>query len=163
MMFGVGEKVVCVEMDDLHELVVGRIYTVTKIGGVVLKGDPELICVSGVQFGKYARRFRPVVDISDLQTIVAEVKRGKPRKIGRDQFDKKPVHRSRAPQRAVAASPSLPQPQVPTASCSAAEPGASFTAPSPLSGANTARGSAWDSRAQFPASLLPDAHSAGGQ
>ncbi len=42
----------------------------------------------------FAGYFRPVVDISDLEAIVTEVKRGKPRKIKADKFDRQRIHSS---------------------------------------------------------------------
>jgi hypothetical protein len=42
----------------------------------------------------FAGYFRPVVDMPDLEAIVTEVKRGKPRKIKADKFDRQPIHSS---------------------------------------------------------------------
>jgi hypothetical protein len=40
----------------------------------------------------FADYFRPVVDIFDLEAIVTEVKRGRPRKIKADKFDRQRIH-----------------------------------------------------------------------
>lgn len=108
-MFYVGQKVVCVVNWKHHngfhggfgsEILPQRdvVYTVREI---VVYPDGEA-GLRLMEIRNYAnpysygpgecsfavRYFRPVTDISDLQSIVAEVTRGKPRAIEPDQFDK---------------------------------------------------------------------------
>jgi hypothetical protein len=108
--FRVGQKVVCVDASYNGKLrkkdrpwpVEGAVYTV---GGF---DEDNCLCLEeinrrwlGEPYGFYPHRFRPVVDISDLQAIVREQMLGKPRSIAPDKFDR---------QRITSAAPS-PSPQ----------------------------------------------------
>jgi hypothetical protein len=110
MTFRVGQKVVCVndakfpgwpfKRRGVVTPVRGEVYTIRAI--FELPGWPgEWRCLlseivnrprdyaDGYYEGGWGLdRFRPVIDISDLQSIVTEVMKGKPRKIKADQFDK---------------------------------------------------------------------------
>ena len=101
-MFYVGQKVVCVDdvpvMGGWHpesqSPVEGEIYTITAFGeespDSMMRYQAHVWLAeirNAFDIGYLARRFRPLTDISTLQSIVAEVKAGKPRKIKADRFD----------------------------------------------------------------------------
>lgn len=87
-------------------LTVGMVYTIRDLEDVCGYAACRLVEIIN-EAKKYSRgfveelwyfqsAFRPVVDISDLESIVSEVKLGRPRKIQDDQFDRKRVHSSAA-------------------------------------------------------------------
>jgi hypothetical protein len=101
MAFRVGQKVVCVDdrCDDngwsWQWLTRGQVYTI-KSFAITFNGNPGVHLVEVVRDNRDAAfrqsRFRPVVDISDLQAIVREQLLGKPRHIAPDKFDKQRIH-----------------------------------------------------------------------
>lgn len=107
-MFYVGQKVVCVDdkpspkktfgyYKNLITPRVGQIYTIRGFRSAYsvwlceIRNEPRTYSDGFVEASFLAARFRPVTDISTLQSIVAEVKTGKPRKIEADRFDRQKV------------------------------------------------------------------------
>jgi hypothetical protein len=117
--FRIGQKVVCVDGTRRNggygwEImpVRGQVYTIRGFDGdrhdgcgvwleeIVNRPDRYLGDNNREVFGEVSfgiRRFRPVVDISDLQAIVREQLIGKPRTIKPDRFDKQRIHSSTVP------------------------------------------------------------------
>lgn len=90
MAFRVGQRVVCVDAERTARwsrqwLVEGTIYTIKSFAECLVTGGPGVHLEEVTRDNIYAPfglwRFRPLVDISDLQAICTEVKNGKPRKI----------------------------------------------------------------------------------
>lgn len=148
MAFRVGQKVVCVNDTDqpayAKKVKLDGIYVVRSIAdfpegcGLRLKGIRNRHPFDKVEPAYHVWRFRPLVDISDLEAIVAEQLKGKPRTIKPDKFDRKRVHSAAHPLQRDAAFPSAAAPEA-----------------SPSSGAPTPRAS------PLP-SLTGDANSAAG-
>jgi hypothetical protein len=99
----------------------------------------------------FAGYFRPVVDMSDLAAIVTEVKRGKPRKIEADKFDRQRIQSSFS-----AASSPLSMQRDGAASPSRARPAGEALA-SPASPAYSSRAAAASWPQRLPAVLDMDA------
>jgi hypothetical protein len=112
-MFHVGQKVTMIdprqwqdEADGEAYPVFGVLYTIRDIElGVDGSGDTflnfhEIRNERYRYLGDYgeaaffAGYFRPVVNISDRDPILADVKRGKPRRIQADKFDRQRIHSS---------------------------------------------------------------------
>jgi hypothetical protein len=72
------------DLDDIHGILAVRLIEVVNDTGNYFRGREEP--------WYYLERFRPVVDISDLQAIVREQLLGKPRHIAPDKFDKQRIH-----------------------------------------------------------------------
>jgi hypothetical protein len=109
MAFRVGQKVVCVDAksggggwDKDDHPTEGAVYTIVRsftwhdneevVWLLELRRSSRARRYHGDDVGYGAYRFRPVVDISDLQAIVREQLLGKPRTITPDKFDK-PKHK----------------------------------------------------------------------
>ena len=112
-MFRVGQKVTMIDprpwQDEANGevyLELGVVYTIRDtelgIGGsghtfltfYEIRNERYRYCDDYGEAAFFAGYFRPVVDMSDLEAIVAEVKRGKPRKIKADKFDRQRIHSS---------------------------------------------------------------------
>jgi hypothetical protein len=91
------------DLDDIHGILAVRLIEVVNDTGNYFRGREEP--------WYYLERFRPVVDISDLQAIVREQLLGKPRHIAPDKFDKQRIHSaapSPSPQHDAATPPAAP-------------------------------------------------------
>jgi len=108
-MFRVGQRVTMIDPRPWQNEADGEVYpafgvrdiepSIDKSGYMVLNfheiGNEQYRYLG--DYGEaafFAGHFRPVVDISDLQAIQTEVKRGKPRKIQADKFDRQRIHSS---------------------------------------------------------------------
>jgi hypothetical protein len=102
-MFRVGQKVVCVWGARMRcpsascrnsEVVTGQVYTIRGFedGGGVLVEEVRPVPHTDGECSWRPERFRPVVDISDLEAIVREQMLGRPRVIEPDKFDKQRIH-----------------------------------------------------------------------